>query len=227
MEQHDNVSLFEHAFTIWRRKWLFVFVSAMLLAIAVLVIKKLPVVYRSTGVILIEQQDIPEQWVNSTITSIASERIQAISQRVLTTENLEQIIDKYSLFPDLRETRTREEMVALVGRNFTIDQVVRSGTRNETAAFQISYDDSSSEIALDVTNYLVSLYLDENKKSRTQAATDTRRFLETEADRLGIELKDIEEKISTFKENNMGILPEHQAINIQTYERVEQQSAGI
>lgn len=229
MDQDNSGDLLEYAYVFWRRKWLFVFVSTALFFLSVFIIKNLPVVYRSTGTILIEQQDIPEQWVNSTITSIAAERIQAIGQRVFTTEKLEKLIDEFNLFPELREKNVSlDKMVLLTRENFSIDIISRSGTRGrETAAFSVSYKDSSAETARVVTEELVSLYLEENKKSRTLAATDTRRFLEAEADRLEVELADIEGRISTFKENNRGVLPEHQAINIQAYERIEQQIGNI
>ncbi len=230
MEEAENFDLLDYAYVVWRRKWVFLFVLTVVLAAALLLIWKQPVVYRSTGTILVERQAIPEQWVNSTITTYADERIQAIGQRVLTTENLVRIIDKFDLFPDLREKRTLNQLTTLARRNFSVDNVVRSGPRPReagTAAFMVSYEDSSPEKALNVTNELVNLYLDENKKARTQAATDTRLFLEAEADRIERQLTDIEEKVSKFKKENVGVLPEHQDINIQAYERVEQEMDTI
>ena len=47
-----------------------------------------PPVYRSMATILIEQQEIPQDLVRSTITSFADQRIQLINQRVVTTTRL-------------------------------------------------------------------------------------------------------------------------------------------
>ena len=54
-----------------------VFVPALLIALL------WPPLYRSTGTILIEQQQVPQDLVPSTITSFAAERIQLIKQRVM------------------------------------------------------------------------------------------------------------------------------------------------
>ena len=230
----DDFSLIDYAHVFWRRKWIFLSVSLLVFAVALVVIARIPIIYRSTGVILVEQQEIPTQWVNSTVSSFADERIKAISQRVLKSSNLEDIINKHELFVDRRGKVPMDRLVDRVRHNFTIDTTqarIRdrvSGRGNSgTVAIQISYDDPSPDTAKEVASELVSLYLDENLKARTQAAADTRRFLESEADRLERELGNLEEKISIFKEKNLNALPEHQNINLQSYQRVEQQIADI
>jgi succinoglycan biosynthesis transport protein ExoP len=57
-----------------------------------------PPMYRSTGTILIEQQEMPEDFVRSAISSYADQRVQVISQRVTTSANLLEIISKYNLY---------------------------------------------------------------------------------------------------------------------------------
>ena len=47
-----------------------------------------PPVYRSTATILIKEQEIPQEFVRSTVTSFADERIQVISQQVMTRSTL-------------------------------------------------------------------------------------------------------------------------------------------
>ena len=234
MMTDDDFSLTDYLHVFWRRKWLFLIVSLIVLVIGLAAIARIPVIYRSTGVILVEQQEIPTQWVNSTVASFADERIKAISQRVLRSANLESIINKYQLFADRTNNVTVDRLVDRVRSNFTINTTqarIRdrvSGRGNSgTVAIQISYDDPSPETAQEVASELVSLYLEENLKARTQAAADTRRFLESEADRLEQELATLEGKISEFKEKNLGALPEHQNINLQSYQRVEQQIAEI
>src|SRR5215469_18366127 len=62
----------------------------------------LPAVYQSIGTILIEQQEMPPELVRSTVTSYADQRVQVISQRVMTTQNLLDIIRRYNLYPRQR-----------------------------------------------------------------------------------------------------------------------------
>src|SRR5579883_1029201 len=69
-----------------------------------------PPAYRSTGTILIEQQELPADLVRSTVTSYADERVQMISQRVMTTETLLGIIRRYDLYPRERSRETRDQI---------------------------------------------------------------------------------------------------------------------
>jgi uncharacterized protein involved in exopolysaccharide biosynthesis len=67
-----------------RRKTL-ILVFALAMLVSVLVAVLLPPRYRSFGTILIEQQEMPQELVRSTVTSYADERVQVISKRVMTT----------------------------------------------------------------------------------------------------------------------------------------------
>jgi hypothetical protein len=71
----------------------------------------LPAIYRSTAVILVEEQAIPQEFIKSTITSFADERIQVISQRVLTRTTLLQLVEKYDLYPTERRRETNDEIL--------------------------------------------------------------------------------------------------------------------
>ena len=80
---------------------LVVFVSAS--AIAVL----LPPVYQSSSTILIEDQQIPPDFVRSTVTGFADQRIQSLTQQILSRTKLWEIIQQFNLYPELREKMTR------------------------------------------------------------------------------------------------------------------------
>src|SRR5436190_762458 len=96
------------AFSRRKRQILATVVTLFLITVAVVVL--LPSVYRSTATILIEQQEMPADLVRSTISSYADQRIQVISQQVMTRANLMQIVAKYNLYPRDRRTKTTEEI---------------------------------------------------------------------------------------------------------------------
>jgi uncharacterized protein involved in exopolysaccharide biosynthesis len=68
----------------------------------------LPPAYQSIGTVLIEQQEMPPELVRSTVTSYADQRVQVISQRVMTTQTLLEIIRRYNLYPRQRSRDSRE-----------------------------------------------------------------------------------------------------------------------
>src|SRR5215468_9900361 len=80
--------------------------------LAVLLALLLPAHYQSSATILIEQQEMPADLVRSTVTSFADQRIQTISQRVMTTETLLKLINKFDLYPDRASHESREGLIA-------------------------------------------------------------------------------------------------------------------
>jgi polysaccharide biosynthesis transport protein len=203
-----------------------VVVTALLFAL--LVAAFWPPTYLSTGTILIEQQEVPTELVRSTISSYADQRIQVISQRVMTTSNLLRIIQQYDLYPEERKSKGRETIIAKMRDNVkfrTISAEVidpRQGRPTQaTIAFSLGFESRSAEQAARVANELSSLYLQENLASRKQLTEEATRFLSEEAERLSRQIAEQEQKLAIFKSQNMNNLPEVAQINVQQLSRMD------
>ena len=185
--------------------------------------------YSATGIILIEQQELPSELVRSTVSSYASQRVQVISQRVMTTENLMGIIQRYNLYSDLRRRRPREQVVKQMRADTELKMISadvidpRDGHPTKaTIAFSISYTSPSAELASKVANELVSLYLQQNIESRQQSSRDAAVFLTGESARLDKYIKELQAKIADFKEKHEDELPELTGFNEQLRLRMEE-----
>ena len=77
-----------------RRKWLALIVLLLTLAGGVGVVAALPEIYKSTATVLIERQQIPDEFVQSTVTSTLETRLQTISQDILSRSRLEELINR-------------------------------------------------------------------------------------------------------------------------------------
>jgi len=212
-----------------RRLQLILTFSASLLAAAVLAIA-LPPHYRSAGTILIEQQEMPQELVRSTVTSYADERVQVISKRVMTTETLLNIIRRYDLYPRERAKDTREALLTQMRKDIGMKMISadvidpRSGhPTSATIAFEVSYTSRSAELAAKVANELTTLYLNENLNNRTQLARDAAQFLEGEGDRVSRQIADLEVKLAQFKDKNQQKLPELTQFNMSLLDRTEEE----
>lgn len=213
-----------------RRSWLPMSIAvAVLLAIAFLTAILWPPEYRSTATILVEEQEIPQDLVRSTVTSYADQRIQVIGQQVMTRSNLLQIVEKYGLYEKRRRTETNEEILERMRKDVKIDVLSAdvAGGRKATIAFTLSYSGEFPEQTQKVANELVTLYLNENLKIRQQKAQETAAFLSGEATRLEEQIAGIEGKLAEFKRRNMGQLPELAPLNMQLREKAESESADL
>ena len=203
-------------------------VAAALAVIAIGVAVTLPPIYRSSATILVQEQEIPPELVRSTVTSFADERIQVISQQVMTRTVLLKLAEKYGLYEKYRQRGMTEEILERMRRDIklsTVDASVSdrsSGRRaNTTIAFRISYDAPDPARAQKVVNDLVSLYLDENVKARQQSVAQTTAFLTEEADRLAKQIQDTEAKLAIFKRRYAGRLPDSAPVNMQLADRMQ------
>lgn len=202
----------------------FVLVAAAFLAYAALA----PATYRSNATILIEQQEIPQEMVRSTVTSFADQRIQMIIQRVMTFGKLSDIIKKYDLYQKLRTREPLEYVVEKMKDDIdhqTISAEVvdpRSGRPIEaTIAFTIAYSSTDPRTAQTVANELTNLFLNENLKTRDEMAREAEEFLTAEVEALERKSSELEQALATFKESNFRKLPEHNGMNLSILDRAE------
>ena len=226
--KEEGYSIADYIAILKRRFWYLVIPALVIFVIAAAVAMLIPAVYRSEAKILIEQQQIPQDLVRSTVTSYADQRVQNISQRVMTTENLGKIIEKYDMYPEQRKETALSEIVAQMREEVKLQMVSadvvdsRSGsTKKATIAFTLAFESQSASMAQKVTSELVSMFLDENLRKRREAARETSSFLEEESNRLAAEISEIEARLARFKEEKGDALPEMQAVNSQIMRRTE------
>src|ERR1700734_1178473 len=212
----------------WRRRMTFFAAAGVLLALTVLLAVFLPPTYRSSATILIEQQEIPQDLVRSAISSFADQRIQVISQRVMTTQNLITLINRYDLYPNVRATKPREVLIQRMRDDISMKMISadvidpRSGHPTQaTIAFSVGYQSESPDLALKVANELTTLYLNENLTSRTQLGQQTSTFFSEEATRQRQRIDELDKTLAAFKEKHRDELPEFTQLNVQTADRTD------
>jgi uncharacterized protein involved in exopolysaccharide biosynthesis len=187
-----------------------------------------PATYKSTGTILIEQQEIPIEFVRAPVSSYADQRVQTISQRVMTSSNLMSIINKFDLYVRERARKPREMVIERMRDDIDLQMISadvmdpRQGRPTKaTIAFSVSYSNRSPELAAQVANELTSLYLRENLESRQRLAASSADFLADEANKIGERVATLDQEIAAFKELHGDKLPEFTQLNIQLLNRTE------
>ena len=203
------------------------------LAATLMVAFMLPASYRSSGTVLIEQQEMPTDLVRSTVTSYADQRVQVISKRVMTTATLLDIIKRYNLYPKDAAKETREALLNRMRQDIGLKMISadvidpRSGhPTSATIAFEVSYTSRSPDQAARVANELTTLYLNENLTNRTKLARDATDFLEGEGNRINTQIVDLEGKLAAFKDKNYSKLPDLMQVNMQLMDRNEEELRG-
>lgn len=208
-----------------RRVWYAVVPFLAILAIAVTVINSLPPVYRSTATVSVESQQIPDTLVQSTVIGFADERIGFVQQRVMTSARLLGIAKKFNLFPELQAEAPDSAVVTKLRRHIFLetirDRSINRRDASNTVAFTLSFEHRDPQVAAAVANELVTMFLAENVKNRTDRATETTEFLKRESARLSGQVAAIEARIAAYKQKHGEALPEHLQMRMNMLESSE------
>ncbi len=227
-ESSQSFEYFLKAFR--RRRMLIILTTVVLLIIAVAVALLWPPTYQSTATILIVEQEVPTDFVRSTITGYADQQIERIKAQVMTRSRLLPIIEENNLYKDVRKrystSAALQEFIEDIAIEIMSAEVVnrRTGLPTEaTIAFTLSYQGDVPEVTQKIANELTTLFLNENLKSREEQAQETTAFLKQETEKLAKVLADLEQKIATFKNRAQGALPELFQMNMQLLNQVERE----
>ena len=209
---------------VWRRrKWLVILVFALPCVAAASVIFSLPGLYRSTATVLVERQQVPESFVRTTVTSELETRLQTISQEILSRSRLQSLIERFNLYPALRNRLPNEEVVERLRRDIQLELRGVDRRRGATVAFAISYKGFDPQTVAIVTNTLASFYIEENLKARERQAAGTTQFLKAQISETEKRLEEQERRLSEFRRQYLGELPQQMQGNLAALEAINTQ----
>src|SRR6478752_5423123 len=181
----------------------------------------LPDRYKATTTILVDPQKVSEKYVSPTVSSDPGQRLSTITQQVLSTTRLQQIIDDMQLYPDLRGKISREELIDLMRKDITI--TVKQGSSAGLSAFTIEYEGRQRQQVAQVANQLAASFIEWNVKNREQQAQDTTEFLAAQLKEAKQNLEQQEARLSAFKMRHLGEMPEQQPANMQALSQLQGQ----
>src|SRR5580698_5308613 len=169
--------------------------------------------YKSGTLILVEQPTMPKDYVTPNVNDDLQERLQSISQQILSRTRLLHIIDELNLFAAERGHHSPDELVERMRKDIQIELV--RDARNQITAFNVYYMSRDPRVAQQVTSQLTNLFINENLEVRQQQSEDTTKFMEGQLETARQTLAAQEDKIREFKAQHVGELPEQLTTNLQ------------
>jgi len=195
--------------TLWKHKIMVAAVWVGGTAATIFLAELLPKVYKAEVVILVDSQEIPEKYVEPTVTSAMQERLATLNQQILSATRLTKIISTLDLYREERQKLAPEEVIELMRKNISV-RAERGLARERAGAFRVSFEDKTPAVAAKVANELASVYIQENLKFRERQAEGTSQFLESQLAAAKKELDEQEAKVSRYKLARNGELPEQE-----------------
>jgi succinoglycan biosynthesis transport protein ExoP len=212
-----------------RRRWYILLPLFVCWAIACAGSWVVPSTFQSDALILIEQQKVPEQYVVSNVTVSLQDRLQSMTQQILSRTRLESVIDRFHLYEVRQGTAfiPTGDPFEQMRKDIKIDLVEAPDRPGQLTAFKIRYSASTPQLAQQVNSELTSLFIDENLKSQQQLSESTTAFLHSQLEDARTKLEEQEAKVRAFKASHFGNLPSQMESNVQILSglQVELQSA--
>ena len=182
-----------------------------------------PCLYRSEALILVERQQVPAQYVTPNVTTDAQDRLQSMTQELLSRTRLTRLIEQFNLYPRERSHMIMDDLVDKMRKEIKIDPVKSTGRPDQLTAFTISFAAPSPRLAQQVTDQLTSILIEENMADRAQASEGTTNFLENQLEAARKDLDAKEQRQSQFKMEYLGELPEQEQSSLQILNSLEAQ----
>jgi polysaccharide biosynthesis transport protein len=198
-----------------RRRWLLLLPVVLCWSAVWVVCWFLPAVYRSEALILIEQQKVPEHYVVSNVAADLQERLQSMTQQVLSRTRLRRIIGELHLYASDRKRQSPDELVERMRKDIKIEIVETPNRPDELTAFRIYYSGSDPRLTQQVTSALSAFFIDENLRAREKESEDTTDFLEAQLQEARKHLEGQEAKLREYKGLHLGELPTQLTSNLQ------------
>jgi polysaccharide biosynthesis transport protein len=181
----------------------------------------LPPRYMSSTLILVEQPTMPKDYVTPNVNDDLQERMQSITQQILSRTRLLHIIDQFALYAGPRSQGSPDLKVDRMRKDIDIDLVRDS--RNQITAFNVSYTARDPRVAQEVTSELTNLFINENVEESQNQAKDNTKFLEGQLETARKTLSEQEEKVRQFKALHVGEMPGQLTTNLQILSGLQSQ----
>jgi len=178
--------------------------------------------YKSSTLILVEEPTMPKSYVVPNVSDDLQDRLQSITQQILSRTRLLLIINKLHLYEKRNHTYSPDEKVALMTRDIDIE-LVRDTQNQNITAFRIYYSAPDPHIAQEVTSELTNLFIDENVRVREQESENTTQFIQNQLTSARAALADQDAKVKAFQTTHEGSLPTQEATNLQILSGLQSQ----
>ena len=181
--------------------------------------------YVSEATVKVQPQQVPQNMVQSAINQEMTDRISSMSQTILSRTTLTTIVNNFGLYARERRSLPIEDVVELMRKKIEILPVLSvGGPGHEVPAFQIRFTYENRLQAQRVVSDLLSRFLDENIRSRSNATFLTEQFMQDEANAAKKSLDEVESKLTEFKVQNNGHLPDQADANMRQLQALEASS---
>jgi uncharacterized protein involved in exopolysaccharide biosynthesis len=191
------------------------------LVVSVVVAFLWPDTYVSVATVRVAPPQVPESFVPANTNQDIQGRVNALVQLILNRATLTNIINTHGLYKRKLARMPMDDVIEDMKLNdiqvVPLRQSLNAGQREtqQYPAFEIRFAYSERFTAQKVATDLVARFLEENVREVSQQTVSTTEFLQDRWEESKKKLDELEQRLSVFRAQNIGRLPEEQQNNYQ------------
>jgi polysaccharide biosynthesis transport protein len=234
MESQTTADVSDYIAALKRRRMVLAYIILPISAIAIGLALGLPDKYQSSSLIEFSTAEISgELPTRRQEKSYADQYVSSLSDTVFAKDNLKAALAKPKV-PAVLKDGDQGEIIDSIIDNASVDTVrvpvldPDSGREREiVSAFTVSYQSREPRTAHEVATWLTSAFLEASRDNLRERALSSAQFYATEADRYSKQIGTLESKVSDFKRENFGQLPELTDVNLNVMDRTERDLENV
>jgi uncharacterized protein involved in exopolysaccharide biosynthesis len=192
-----------------------------------------PDTYISMATIRVAPPQVPETFVPANTNQDIQGRVNALVQLILNRATLTNIVNTHGLYKSKLARMPMDDVIEEMKLNdiqvLAVRQSLNAGQREtqQYPAFEIRFAYSERFTAQKVTADLVARFLEENVREVSQQTVSTTQFLQDRWEASKKKLDELEQRLSVFRGQNIGRLPEEQQNNYQQLTALQAQKLNL
>lgn len=199
------------------------------MVISVVVAFLWPDTYRSSAMIRVIPSQVSERMAPQVINAEMSQRVSSMANEILSRTALTNIINSLQLYPRDRKRLPNEDVVENMRKDIKIGAVGLLATQQSERvnAFRISFDYNDRILAQKVCSELVSKFIDANLRTQQTQMTSADDFFKEQLDTRKKLLEDIDMRLTAFRVQNQGRLPEQITATVNQLQAMENRMSNL
>jgi polysaccharide chain length determinant protein (PEP-CTERM system associated) len=187
----------------WRHRWVALVTMVVICFFGAVYVASLPDTYRVTAKLYVDTTSLLQPALRGlALDSRASlEAVDLMRRSLLLRPNLEKIMRATDMDLQVTNPEETEELLAGLKDNVSLSQTAR------TNIFNIAYESDDPNLAKRVVDSVLNLFLEQSLGDLRKDTALTQEFIERQIKEYEAKLELAEERLRTFKRQNIGFLP--------------------
>jgi len=202
MQQFFN-NIINASWGTWRFRWTALIIAWLVCLLGWTFIMSLDYKYTSKARIFVDTNRVLEPLlIGITLPTNVTKQVSLVSKALLTRPNIELLAAKVGLDKEANTKAERDYLYADIESNIKLYPVGR-----DQSIYAIEFENTSPDVAQDVVNQLIAIFIDSNLVDEQEDNDQAQRFLNDRIAEYEVRLSESEQRLTEFKRRNAGSMP--------------------